>query len=51
MLTGLPAGEPDTTGVYPQGTLHRAVADCRAQYAATLRDLNAEEKKPELIPV
>ena len=42
LLTGMPAGEPDATGVYPEGTLHRAVADRLAQYAETLKALAGE---------
>jgi len=46
LLTGQPAGEPDASGVFPEGTLHRAVADRLSQYAEKLRALAAEEKKP-----
>jgi len=47
LLTGLPAGEPDSAGVYPEGSVHRGVADRLARYAATMRELSAgEEKKP-----
>ena len=45
LLTAMPTGEPDATGVYPEGTLHRAVADRLAQYAETLRKLAASEEK------
>ncbi|MBZ5726537.1 MAG: AAA family ATPase [Acidobacteriia bacterium] len=47
LLAGLPAGEPDAAGIYPEGSLHRAIADRLAGYAAALRALAAEEKKPE----
>ena len=51
LLTGLVAGEMDTSGVYPDGSLHRAVADRLAGYAAQLRMLGGEEKKPEPVLV
>jgi lon-related putative ATP-dependent protease len=51
LLTGLPAGVPDTAGVYPEGNLHRAVADRLAKYAEALKALAAEEKKPEPVAV
>ncbi|MBZ5621932.1 MAG: AAA family ATPase [Acidobacteriia bacterium] len=44
LLTGLPSGEPDSAGIYPEGTLHRAVADRLAKYAETLRALAVEDK-------
>jgi predicted ATP-dependent protease len=47
LLTGVPAGEADSTGAYPAATLHRAVADRLAKYAEELRALGAEEKKPQ----
>ena len=50
LLTGMPAGEPNAAGVYPEGTLHRAVGDRLAQYAETLRALGAEEKRAEKPP-
>jgi len=50
LLTSKPAGEADAAGVYPEGTLHRAVADRLVQYAETLRALGAEEKKAEKPP-
>lgn len=46
LLTGLGAGESDSTGEFPEGTLHRAVADKLSQYAEKLRTLG-DEKKPE----
>jgi lon-related putative ATP-dependent protease len=51
LLTGLPAGAPDTAGVFPEGSLHRAVADRLAQYAEALKTLTGEEKKPEPVAV
>lgn len=48
LLTGTRAGEPDATGTYPEGTVHRAVADRLAQYADTLRALTGKtETAPE----
>ena len=47
LLSGLSAGEPDATGVYPEKTVHRAVADRLSKYAEELRALGAEEKKPQ----
>ncbi|HLK48811.1 MAG TPA: ATP-binding protein [Bryobacteraceae bacterium] len=41
LLTGVPAGEPDASGVYPVGTLHRLVADRLAHYAEELRAVQA----------
>ena len=38
LLTGMPAGEPDAAGVYPEGTLPSAVAGRLAQYGKTYRD-------------
>ena len=47
LLAGMPAGEPDLAGLYPEGSLHRAVTDQLAKYAETLKALSAaEEKKP-----
>jgi lon-related putative ATP-dependent protease len=50
LLTGREPGEPDPSGVYPEGALHRAVADRLARYTAALRAMGPEEKKPELLP-
>ena len=47
LLTGVAGGEADASGVYAEGTLHRAVADKLAQFAETLRALGVEEKKAE----
>lgn len=47
LLTGMPAGQPGPSGVYPEGTLHRAVAGSLAQYAETLRALGAGEEKKD----
>ena len=37
LLTGRPAGRPGDDGSYPEGTLHRAVADQIAQHASIVR--------------
>ncbi len=37
LLTGVPAGVPDTTGSYPEGTINRAVAVRLASYAGRAR--------------
>jgi len=37
LLTGLPAGERDSRGVYSAGSVHRAVADQLAKYAKALK--------------
>jgi len=47
LLAGRPAGLPDAAGAYPEGTMHRAVAERLANYAEILRALGGEEKKPE----
>lgn len=49
ILTGLPAGQPDAAGVYPEGSLHRRIADRLAEYGEALRALSGEEKKPQLV--
>jgi predicted ATP-dependent protease len=45
LLTGVSAGQPDSAGVYPAGSLHRRVADRFVKYAEELRALAGEEKK------
>jgi predicted ATP-dependent protease len=47
LLAGRPAGLPDAAGAYPEGSVHRAVAERLAKYAEILRALGGEEKKPE----
>jgi lon-related putative ATP-dependent protease len=42
LLTGLAAGEAATDGTYPDGSLHRLVADRLAAYAEALRAKSAE---------
>jgi predicted ATP-dependent protease len=44
LLTGREAGEPDEDGVYPEGTVNRAVADRLAEMVETLK---AEEEEEE----
>jgi predicted ATP-dependent protease len=51
LLTGLSAGVADRAGTYPEGSLHRTVADRLARYAAALKASTAEERKPELVTV
>ena len=46
-LTGLPCGEPDAAGVYPEGSLHRLVSDRLEQFGRVMRAASpTEEKKP-----
>ena len=47
LLTGHAPGEPDTAGLYPEGSLHRLVSDRLGQYAEALKAASAEEKRPE----
>ena len=47
LLTGLPAGIRDSAGIYPERSLHRAVAGRLARYAEALKTIAAEEKKPK----
>jgi predicted ATP-dependent protease len=47
LLSGLPSGRPDADGVYPEGSLHRAVSEQLSRFAETLRKQAAEEKKVE----
>jgi hypothetical protein len=47
LLTGLPAGVRDSAGIYPERSLHRAVASRLPRYAEALNTIAAEEKKPE----
>ena len=37
VLTGIPAGEPDDDGIYPEGTVFRKVRDRLTEFAAELR--------------
>lgn len=45
LLTSLPCGEPDTAGVYPEGSLHRLVWDRLEQFGRTLRAASGPEEK------
>lgn len=48
LLTGLPSGEPDAAGLYPEGSLNRLVSDRLEEFGRTLRAASAgEERKPE----
>lgn len=51
LLTGLPAGVRDSAGIYPERSLHRAVAGRIVRYAEALKTIAAEEKKPEPMPL
>jgi len=41
LLTGMPGGEPDGAGVYPEGTVHCLVADRLLKYTENLRAVSA----------
>ncbi|MBI5230854.1 MAG: AAA family ATPase [Coriobacteriales bacterium] len=45
VLTGVPAGEPDAKGVYPEGSVNRLVVDRLAGLAEEARRLAAEKRK------
>jgi lon-related putative ATP-dependent protease len=46
LLSGMPCGEPDSSGIYSEGSLHRLVSMRLEQYARALRaDSASEEKK------
>jgi lon-related putative ATP-dependent protease len=48
LLSGLPCGEPDAAGIYPEGSLHRLVSDRLDEFGRTLRAASAgEERKPQ----
>jgi len=44
LLTGVPAGEIDEDGTYPEGTINRLVADRLAELAQKRRSFNATDK-------
>jgi predicted ATP-dependent protease len=44
LLTGCEAGQPDETGLYPEGTVNRAVADRLAEMAAAYKEDQEEAK-------
>jgi len=43
LLTGIPAGEPDAEGVYPEGTIHARAHDKLEQLAKGLKEFGAQE--------
>ena len=45
LLTGLPCGEPDAAGIYPEGSLHRLVSDRLDEFGRTLRAASAGEER------
>ena len=45
LLTGCQAGEPDENGIYPEGTINRAVADRLAEMAEVLKDVEEAEEE------
>jgi predicted ATP-dependent protease len=47
LLCGLPAGEKDAQGVYPQGSFQRAISDSLAALQQRVRDLQKEEGNGE----
>lgn len=47
ILTGLPAGAADESGVYPAGTINRMVADRLADFAETARKFGVPDGKSE----
>ncbi len=46
ILTGMPAGEPDEEGNYPEGTVHGAVQDRLRQFAEALKEYGAGPALP-----
>jgi len=47
LLTGLPAGEPDAEGLYPEGTVNRLVADRLAEMAETAEKTKSVDEEDE----
>lgn len=45
ILTGVPAGERQPDGSYPEGTVHRLVLDRLRQYAERMRDFGRREER------
>ncbi len=45
ILTGVPAGERQPDGTYPDGTVHRRVMDRLRQYAERLRDFGRRDER------
>ena len=46
ILTGRPAGAPDAEGVYPEGSVHRAVQDRLSAFADGLKGEKGADEKP-----
>jgi len=44
LLTGIPAGQRDSEGQYPEGTVHRLVEDRLREYAERLRAFTSDHK-------
>ena len=44
LLTGIPAGQRDSEGLYPEGTVHRLVEDRLKEYAERLRAFTTDHK-------
>ncbi len=47
LLTGIPAGEPDVNGIYPEGTIHALVHNKLDELAKGLKEFGEEEEKKE----
>lgn len=47
ILTGVPAGERQPDGTYPEGTVHRRVMDRLRDYAERMRDFGRREEREE----
>jgi len=45
LLSGLPCGEPDAAGIYPEGSLHRLVSDRLVEFGRTLRAASAGDER------
>ena len=45
LLSGMPCGEPDSSGMYPEGSLHRLVSMRLEQYKRALHADSANEDK------
>ncbi len=47
LLTGVPAGQRDSEGQYPEGTVHRLVEDRLREYAERLRAFTTDHKSED----
>jgi hypothetical protein len=47
LLTGLPAGERDENGVFPEGSVNRRVEDTLARYAEAMRAFVNRGREPD----